>query len=137
MPQIKVNKNFIKFSSNKIRKFLDEDSRANTHMIIETILQRQLVTDQNQTIVQERNDTDDFNLENEPSSEPSDIKKGKSNALPEEVSTIYAVIKEYYEKLPAIFRLDGIRKKQKTHFYIGIDFCSLTLLILVLNSKFM
>jgi len=79
--------------------------------------QSQSKSPQNQTIVQERNDTDDFNLGKEQSSEPSDIKKGKSIALPEEVSTIYAVLKEYYEKLPAIFRLDGIRKKLKTHFF--------------------
>ena len=56
-----------------------------------------------------------FNLENSPSSTTT-LPKGKSKGLPEGVSIIYKELKKHLGKLPAIFRPDGIRKKNKTHF---------------------
>jgi hypothetical protein len=67
------------------------------------------------TIVEERNETDDFNLENSPSSTTT-LPKGKSKGLPVEVESFYALLDEHFQKRPSIFRPDGIRKKQKTHF---------------------
>jgi len=67
------------------------------------------------TICAEGIENSEFNLGN--GNERRSEKKGKSNPLPEEVSSIYTKLKEYYSELPAIFRLDGIRKKQKTHFF--------------------
>jgi hypothetical protein len=50
-----------------------------------------------------------------------DKKKGKSNPLPEQAEDIYSKLKLHYEnkneKIPHLFRKDGIRKKIKTHFF--------------------
>jgi hypothetical protein len=47
-------------------------------------------------------------------------KKGKSTPLPEDIEKIIHQIKTHYEnkdqKVPSLFRKDGIRKKIKTHF---------------------
>jgi hypothetical protein len=50
-----------------------------------------------------------------------DKKKGKSNPLPQQAEDIYSKLKLHYEnkneKVPHLFRKDGIRKKIKTHFF--------------------
>jgi hypothetical protein len=64
-----------------------------------------------------------FDLENSKIDENliNDKKKGKSNPLPEEAEDIYFKVKLHYENkneiVPHLFRMDGIRKKIKTHFF--------------------
>jgi hypothetical protein len=51
----------------------------------------------------------------------NDKKKGKSNPLPKQAEAIFFKVKTHYEnkneKVPHLFRMDGIRKKIKTHFF--------------------
>jgi hypothetical protein len=62
----------------------------------------------------------DENLKNDENIK-NDKKKGKSNSLPKQAEDIFLKVKTHYEnkndKIPHLFRMDGIRKKIKTHFF--------------------
>lgn len=85
------------------------------------------------------------NLQNLRNSENSENlinkkKKGKSAPLSKEVEDIYFKLKLHYEnkneKMPCIFRRDGVRKKIKTHFFDWIKLLvDKTLQKLSLNKK--
>lgn len=99
-------------NTENLLSFQDADEQLRN----DTDQQSHLLSPQFHSIYLEGTGNNEFNLDvKEPSSQSSQ-KKGKSIPLREEVSCIYKILKEHFLNLPSIFRRDGIRKKQKTHF---------------------